>query len=92
METKFTPGPLTAGDLEYGTILQDGFVLYRLCHSVGDYGRSSERKYADSKLYAAAPDMLEALERIVTDLPSRRDWLDPDIEKLARAAIAKAKR
>lgn len=31
-----------------------------------------------------------ALERMVRELPSRRDWLDPDTEKSARAAIAAA--
>ena len=28
------------------------------------------------------------VRQIVDSLPTRRDWLDPDIEKMARAAIA----
>ena len=27
------------------------------------------------------------LTRIMSDLPSRRDWLDPDLERIARSAI-----
>lgn len=34
---------------------------------------------------------LYCLSQIVKMLPSRRDWLDPDIEKLANAVLAQAK-
>lgn len=40
---------------------------------------------------AAAPELLAVLEQIIRDLPTKRDWLDPDVEARARAAIAKAK-
>ena len=33
-----------------------------------------------------------ALQNIMDDLPSKRDWLDPDVEKLAREALAEAKK
>jgi len=39
----------------------------------------------------AAPELLFALEQILGDLPSKRDWLNPDIEKIARTAIQRAK-
>lgn len=45
---------------------------------------------ADRDLIAAAPELLLALKQIVGELPSKRDWLNPEIERLARAAIAKA--
>jgi hypothetical protein len=35
-------------------------------------------------------ELLYCLQQIIQDLPTRRDWLDPVIEKMARAAIAKA--
>ena len=68
----------------------DGDVLYAYiatndghpCVQVGE---------ADRALIAAAPELFEALEAIVTDLPINRDWLNPDHENMAYAAIAKAK-
>lgn len=45
---------------------------------------------ANARLIAAAPDLLFALKRIVTELPAKRDWLDPEIEAFAKDAIAKA--
>jgi hypothetical protein len=33
-------------------------------------------------------DARAILQRIVTDLPQRRDWLDPDVEKAARNFLA----
>lgn len=39
----------------------------------------------------AAPELLFALEQILGDLPSKRDWMNPDIEKIARTAIQRAK-
>lgn len=35
--------------------------------------------------------LVEALKGIVGDLPTKRDWLNPDLEKLAREAIAQCK-
>lgn len=45
----------------------------------------------DSRLISAAPDLLWALEQIVQDIPAERDWLHPDLEKMAREAIRKAR-
>ena len=64
-KAKHTPGPLAAGTIEYGTILQGPFVLYRLkpCASYEDLNEADkERLYADATLYAAAPEMLQALQ------------------------------
>lgn len=46
--------------------------------------------WANSALFVAAPDLLEALKQIIDSLPQRRDWLDPVIEAMAKDAIAKA--
>jgi hypothetical protein len=35
-------------------------------------------------------ELLYCLQQIIQDLPTRRHWLDPVIEQMARAAIAKA--
>jgi hypothetical protein len=34
--------------------------------------------------------LLYALQQIIGDLPANRDWLDPNIERMAKDAIAKA--
>lgn len=54
------------------------------CHMTVD-----EQK-ANARLIAASPELLFALSQIVSELPAKRDWLNPDIERIARAAIAKA--
>lgn len=45
---------------------------------------------ANARLISAAPDLLFALKQIIQDLPSKRDWLDPVLERMAKDAIAKA--
>jgi hypothetical protein len=35
--------------------------------------------------------LLHCLKQIINDLPANRDWLNPDIERLAKQAIANAK-
>ena len=54
------------------------------------YAAPDPRGQANARLISAAPELLAALRCIVADLPLSRDWLDPDLEKQARAAIAKA--
>jgi hypothetical protein len=46
---------------------------------------------ANASLISAAPELLYCLDQIMNDLPSKKDWLDPALEKMAQAAIAKAK-
>jgi hypothetical protein len=48
-----------------------------------------EQSGENAKAMAAAPDLLRILSRIIDDLPTKRDWLDPDLEKQAKEIIAR---
>jgi hypothetical protein len=50
-----------------------------------------QENQANSCLIAAAPELLEALESIIGELPTNRDWLNPILERAAKDAIAKAR-
>jgi len=52
--------------------------------------RTLPERNANANLISAAPDLLGALRSIIDSLPSHRDWLDPNLEQFARAAIDKA--
>ncbi len=85
MTTKHTPGPWEVFD----TICIGVMSTPRECdvaHCSGhDSGRSRDEELANARLIAAAPDLLTALERILS--------YDDQVEgaEAARAAIAKAK-
>ena len=54
-----------------------------------DFARRLERerdKARELALYS-----IQCLSGIISDLPSSRDWLNPDLEKLSLAVIEKAK-
>ena len=86
--TKHTPGPLMVikdrapGSLEVGPV--DGLMTAEIWRR-GD----KERELADATLYAAAPDLLEALEEMVSVAESQR-WQNAEFYA-ACVAIAKAK-
>ncbi len=87
--SKHTPGPWAMPDSEQGRISKvgvnggwDGMIATADC---GDYARSRSEGFANARLIAAAPDLLEALKDAVRDSESPGQWLDE-----ARAAIAKA--
>ena len=44
------------------------------------------------ELEEAALSLARILERILDDIPARRDWLDPDLERVAREVINNARR
>ena len=61
----WTKGPLEAGSIESGTILRNGLVIYRLKPTAYDGGEGlgpadRARLEADTKLYAASPDLYAA--------------------------------
>lgn len=45
---------------------------------------------ANARLIASAPCLFYTLSQIISDLPTNRDWLDPELERMAKEAIAKA--
>ncbi len=102
MSTKYTPGPWRIGypdgsgaDPEGACITMESedqrttITVVRGGNPEGDlsYG-VLEPEYA--RMIAAVPELLEALKRIVRELPTRRDWLDPVTEAFAKDAIKKA--
>jgi hypothetical protein len=95
-DPKWTPGPWRTaahGSRVWGT---DGKGWVEVAQ-VGNFSdkellpTNEERWKADANLMAAAPELYEALNAIIRDLPSRRDWLDPVAEEFARAALSKAR-
>lgn len=46
-----------------------------------------KRAEANADLIMASPRMLALLRNILTDLPSKRDWLDPSVEAEAKAIV-----
>ena len=55
----------------------------------GQKKRIEELETALNGWFAERNELLGILSGIISDLPVRRDWLNPDLEKIARAAIAK---
>lgn len=43
----------------------------------------------NATLIAESPEMYDVLKQILQDLPTNRDWLDPVLEKRAKAIIYK---
>lgn len=98
--SKHTPGPWKQGGKHghnAGTIYAPGkedaiASVYGIpMHTqVEDVPERYAEGMANARLVAASPELLVALKLIVADLPSNRDWLDPAVEQMARAAISKA--
>lgn len=101
MNVQHTPGPWEWDDMRTklvghkgAKVLQDGEGMWDLCSCVAVVDDKPERARSNARLIAAAPDLLEALRRVVND------WVEPDglpfedgempALDAARAAIAKA--
>lgn len=90
--SKHAPGPWRFHE-KYGTVVdKNNHVVISCSISLASgYVPADDVSRANDRLISAAPELLESLERIVADLPVRRDWLDPVVERAAYAAIAKAR-
>ena len=84
METKHTPGPWC---YQLGAIVDNEGYLIADVRSRWDDGQDGEDyHFANARLIASAPELLQALEYIAT---GGENW--KDCARVARAAIAKAK-
>lgn len=83
----YTPGPLEiTGQVEKCEI--SGF------HAIGHPGQPPTAYVAykpDAQLYRSAPELLWLLSQFIDHLPSKRDWLDPAIERGARDLLEEFK-
>jgi hypothetical protein len=93
--SEYTPGPWTPGLCGAALNVQiksdDGNTVAAIFSTNKNYRNQN----ANALLIAAAPDMLEAAELLLTNWPESRDGMDfeqlPVGVKSLRAAIAKAK-
>jgi hypothetical protein len=95
MKASHTPGPWKVRTLDgsIGTIeTSDGELQIAQTQQLraDDRNTGHSERLANTALIAAAPELLYALQYIISDLPTNRDWLNPALERMARAAIAKA--
>lgn len=96
MSTKHTPGPhfvvLLDGDLE----IRAARNRQELCLGVAHNAVPMSERVANVRLWAAAPDLLEALEQAHGELtaqagaPQGHDEEEAALLELCRAALAKA--
>jgi hypothetical protein len=85
-----TPGPWTPHSFSHG--LKDVPIRADNGRNVANVSNCDGRELvANSRLIAAAPELLEALTRIAEELDTEFDSMEKHIAvKIARAAIAKA--
>ena len=92
MNTKHTPAPWTVNP-KAKTNIRHGNLTIANCSSTHD-GSREEEEIANAKLIAAAPELLEALEKIADGTEpctEREAFIFIDIAKsIAREAIKKA--
>ena len=97
METKHTPGPWNAHSIKksaappYTPVSATTLIAQVYSTAFGDH----EQSEANARLIAAAPDLLEAVKRLLPDVLWVADYWANDPDKdgdivFARAAIAKA--
>ena len=88
-DTKHTPGPWTISD-EIGEM--NGRIIYDEEYGIGEAWdlNGNPENAANAHLIAAAPDLFEALESLLSELDFTETYPFPS-EAKARAAIAKAK-
>ena len=89
--TKHTPGPWVTDPRYFGNVYCDDATgsLVAKCGRFEFVSRPAEELAANTRLIAAAPDLLAALEAMVEFYDS--DGLENGAAEQARAAIAKTK-
>lgn len=99
METKFTPGPWKVEPVNYdgdgGTLVRFNGVCIANVWGVLEYRQVDEESSANAHLIAAAPELYEAMEDLLTVLADRKyKGFEARLEshsRIARAALAKAR-
>jgi hypothetical protein len=89
--SKHTPGPWSVVQGHYPSFMDvtgPSFKISAVMWATDLTNDDYHKRMADLNLIAAAPDLLEALDRLINELPSNKDWLDPVVEKHALYAIA----
>lgn len=90
-----TPGPWKANLAAHQLRVPDSVNTVHGLHvcDVASYGASPEQRHANARLIAAAPELLSALESILSETDGRNaSHIGQDRAfSIARAAIAKAK-
>lgn len=94
MTTQHTPGPWITGDASIWALDDCEFHAIVDC-PLNQTCRDTETAWANARLIAASPDLLAALENMVSHFPhwaAQIDMkqIDRDAIGMARAAIAKA--
>jgi hypothetical protein len=92
MTLKHTPGPWTKGDTDYfyggPAIMAQGSIVAAVSYAGAPCG-CSETTTANARLIAAAPDLLAALQGLLSD-KYLSDPINNDRMAAARAAVSKA--
>ncbi len=83
-KTKWTPGPW---------IIYRRYIQGSNCTigKLSEWTAFEEEREANASLISTAPELYDVLSRILEELPSKRDWLDPVLEKRAKDALSKAR-
>lgn len=89
MSSKHTPGPWTIEKTAGGWGVRAPSWGYVAIHSDGNPPHWEEGQAANRLLIAAAPELLDALQAMVTSYEHEASMSNPALES-ARAAIAKA--
>jgi len=89
-QTKHTAGPWKAVEwsCHAPTTIKARDVIIAECSG---HGRDADESLADSRLIAAAPEMLEALIAVMDVIPFATNPIDSEIHQRAYAVIRKAK-
>ena len=98
MSRKYTPAPWHTCEHSWSdtSIFNEGCKKLIAKLSIYNYATEENQQEleaemdANARLIATAPDLLWCLNEVMSAIPSRRDWLDPDLEKIIIGVIAKA--